>query len=506
MKTVLWMAGLFLLISGLFIRLVVSSWTMGAIVSASAGFLLLVFWWIMNRQRLKEGSNLRHLFYGLNMVVLVLVVLGLISVINYVSATGYYHRWDLTANKQYTLSQETDKVLLQLKHRITITAFFQEGTGSDIRDLLSEYAYAGKKVHYEVIDPDKEPTLAKSYGINTNGTIVIQYGNKTIKTQQANENGITNAIVKILRDRVITVCYITGNGERDLSDTTGVDGYGDFKQAILDQDYKIESLLLPSVASVPPACTLVIEAGAVKPFLPSELHALTSYLDAGGYLFVMIDPRTNTGISGLLSKYGILVGNNVVLDQVVRLFQGPGLGVEPIVTDYSKKSAITKDFKGTTIFPLVRTVEEAKTHGTNSDIVTLAMTSKTSWADVDIKDLFDKDIATFRASDARGPVSVAVAGKIESGGKTARIAVFGTSKIAANKYFNALYNKDLVMNTISWLVKEENLITIRPKTASNQQMFLTARQGNMIFYLTVVLIPLLLFFGGILAYMRMRKL
>ncbi len=505
MKTVLWIAGVLFIIGGGFIRLVVSSWNVWAIVLISIGLLLLMFWTVIYRRKFKEGSGLRHLLYGINLIVLVIVVLGIISVVNYVS-TEYYYRWDLTSNKQFTLSKETDNVLSRLKQRINITAFFQEGTGSNIRDLLSEYAYASKKVHYEVIDPDKEPTIAKSYGINTNGTIVIQYGDKTIKTEQSSENGITNAIVKILRNRIINVCYLTGNGERDLSDATGVDGYNDFEQALEDQDYKVESLLLPSVATIPSSCTLVIESGAVKPFLPAEVHALTSYVDAGGHLFVMIDPRTHTGISEMLSNYGIKIGNNVVLDQVVRLFQGPGLGVEPIVTDYSKESRITKDFKGTTIFPLVRTVEESKTHSTDIDIVPIAITSKTSWTDTNLKELFDKGTARFGPSDIRGPVSVAVAGTIKSGNNVARIAVFGTSKIASNKYINALFNRDLVMNTVSWLVKEENLITIRPKATANQQMFLTARQGNMIFYLTVVLIPVLLFFGAILAYLRMKRL
>ncbi len=505
MKTVLWIAGVLFIMGGGFIRLVVTSWNMWSIVLISIGLLLLILRTVMYRYELKQESGLRHLLYAINSVVLVVVVLGIISVVNYVS-NEYYHRWDLTSNKQFTLSKETDDVLSRLNHRMNITAFFQEGTGSNIRDLLSEYAYVSKKVHYEVIDPDKEPTIAKSYGIKTNGTIVIQYGNKTIKTEQSSENGITNAVVKILRNRIINVCYLTGNGERDISDATGVDGYNDFKQALEDQDYKIESLLLPSVATIPSSCTLVIEAGAVKPFLPEEAHALASYIDAGGDLFILMDPRTHTGMSEMLFNYGIKVGNNVVLDQVVRLFQGPGLGVEPIVTDYSKESGITKDFKGTTIFPLVRTIEESKTYRSRIDIVPIAMTSKTSWADTDLEDLFDKGIAKFGPSDIRGPVSVAVAGTIKSGNKVARIAVFGTSKIASNKYINALFNRDLVMNTVSWLVKEENLITIRPKATANQQMFLTSRQGNMIFYLTIVLIPVLLFFGAILAYLRMKKL
>ena len=505
MKTILWIAGVLFLIGGGFIRLVVSSWDLGAILLISTGLLLLIFWAVLYRHELKEGSGFRHLVYGFNLIVLVVVVLGLISLINYVS-TEYYYRWDLTSNEQYTLSKETDNVLSRLKHRISITAFFQEGTGASIRDLLAEYAYVSKKVHFVVIDPDKEPTIAKRYGITRNGTIVLQYNGKTIKTEQANENGITNALVKILRKRHIQICYLTGNGERDLTDAAGVDGYKDFQQALVDQDYTVEPVLLPSVASVPSACTMAIEAGAIKPFLPREMDALKAYVHAGGNLLVMIDPRTQTGITHVLSPYGIRVGNNVVLDQVVRLFQGPGLGVEPIVTDYSKESRITKGFKGTTIFPLVRTVDVAVVHGRNRDIVPIAMTSKTSWADTDLKELFDKGRATFKASDARGPLSVAVAGKIGTGARAGRIAVLGTSKIAANKYFNALSNKDLVMNIVSWLVQEENLITIRPKHAANQQMFLTERQGNMIFYLTVVLIPLLLFFGGILAYLRMKKL
>lgn len=506
MKTAIWFIGILFIILGLFLRLVSSTWNVFSISTAIIGILLILLWATINRHIFKEGSWLKKMLYSFNLIILITVVLGLISVINYVS-NEYYHRWDLTTNKQFTLSKETDKVLKQLKHKLRIIAFFQEGTGGNIRDLLSEYAYVNKKVHYEVIDPDKEPTLAKNFGINTNGTLVIQYENKTIKTEQANENGITNAIVKILRNTVINVCYLTGNGERLLSDTANVDGYGDFKQALLDQDYKVEEILLPSVGLIPSSCTLVVDAGAVKPFLSSEINAIKSYIEEGGYLLLMIDPRTNTGLEGLLSNYGIKIGNNVVLDQVVRLFQGPALGVEPIVTDYSSTNAITKDFKGTTIFPLVRTVEVTKNHTPNINIVPIAMTSKTSWADADIKDLFEKGIAKFSQASIKGPVSVAVAGTIKSGDKTARIAVFGTSKIATNKYLNALFNRDLVMNTVSWLVKEENLITIRPKlNLNNQPMFLTAKQGNIIFYLTVVLIPLMLFFGGMFTYLRMKRL
>jgi len=505
MKTALWIISIPLFISGLFIYLVTSVWNTWAISLCIAGLVLFGIWLVVDRHGIKKELKRKKIFYGVNLVVLIIVVLGLVVTANYVSS-DYYERWDLTANRQFTLSNETNKVLNRLQHKLKITAFFQEGTSAKINDLLADYSYLNKNIQYEVIDPDKEPTIAKNYGINTNGVIVLQYKNKTIKIEQANENGITNAVIKLLRNRVINICYLTGNGERDLSDTTKGIGYGKFKQALRDQDYKVRKLLLPSAASIPTTCTMVIGAGAIKPFLPSELKVLTDYLKRGGYLFLMIDSETQTGISGFLSKYGIDVGNNVVLDKVVRLFQGPGLGIAPIVKTYSKKSDITQNFEGETIFPLVRTVDAAKSKNPDYNIVSIAKTSNTSWADTDLKTLFSKGIARFEPNDIRGPVSVAAAGTLKFGNKIARIAVFGTARIASNKYINALFNKDLVMNTVSWLVKEENLITIRPKTNKNQQMFLTAAQGKLIFYLTVILIPLLLFFGAMLAYKRMRRL
>ncbi|MCL4558832.1 MAG: GldG family protein [Deltaproteobacteria bacterium] len=505
MKIALWITGVLFIVTGMFIYLVTSLLSAWAILFLSSGLLFVVLWVVLYRREIQGAFSVQKAFYGFNVIVLVAVVLGIVSVINYVS-TDYYKRWDLTSNRQYTLSQETRKVLGGLRQGLTIKAFFQEGTGMKIRDLLAEYAYLSRHVHYEVIDPDKEPTIAKSYGITSSGTIVLQYGTKTVKIEQSTENGITNAIIKLLSARVINVCYITGNGERDLADTSGVEGYGLFKQALIDQDYTVTPLLLPAAASIPTSCTLVVDAGAVKPFLSSELGLLDDYLKAGGYLFVMMDPLTRTGLSKFLSKYGIVVGDNVVLDQVVRLFQGPALGVEPVVTQYSKVSDITKNFKGTTIFPLVRSVDKERTANSGTGILSIARTSNTSWTDVHLKKLFSKGIAKFGPGDVKGPISVAVAGTLTLGNRVARIAVFGTSKIATNKYITALFNKDLVMNTVSWLVEEGNLVTIRSRPNKGQQMFLTVVQGKLIFYLTVVLIPAMLFFFGVLAYMRMKRL
>ena len=50
------------------------------------------------------------------------------------------------------------------------------------------------------------------------------------------------------------------------------------------------------------------------------------------------------------------MGNDVVVDQVVRLFQGPALGLAPLVDTYDVSHEITNELKGRTLFPMTRSV------------------------------------------------------------------------------------------------------------------------------------------------------
>ncbi len=82
--------------------------------------------------------------------------------------------------------------------------------------------------------------------------------------------------------------------------------------------------------------------------------------------------------------------------------------------------------------------------------------------------------------------------------------MFGDSDFAGNSYLNLSGNRDLFMNTLSWLAEEEDLIAIRPKKRESQPVVLSYIQGRVIFWTSVVLLP-----GGVLiigiAVFRLRK-
>jgi hypothetical protein len=59
---------------------------------------------------------------------------------------------------------------------------------------------------------------------------------------------------------------------------------------------------------------------------------------------------------------------------------------------------------------------------------------------------------------------------------------------------------------VSWLAEEENQIAIRPRDTRSTPVFLTASQGQVLFYVPVVVLPLAMIVAGVYAVARKRSL
>jgi len=90
--------------------------------------------------------------------------------------------------------------------------------------------------------------------------------------------------------------------------------------------------------------------------------------------------------------------------------------------------------------------------------------------------------------------------------KEGRLAVFGDSDFATNRYFNFSGNGNLFLNTVNWLTEEADLISIQPKTSSPRTIHMTATQGRMLFFVSLIILPLIVLVTGISVWMRRRSL
>jgi ABC-type uncharacterized transport system involved in gliding motility auxiliary subunit len=477
-------------------------------VNGLFGLFALISYLSAGLENLRSVVSERSTKYGVNALVVSALFLAILVVLNYLSAR-HHRRFDLTEQGVFSLSPQSVSIVKNLENDLQIQAFVEGGINPELRELLQSYQYSSPKIRFELIDPDRQPELAEKYHITTYNTVRLEYGNESTTISKATEEALTNAIVKVSRSTRKTVCFIEGHGEPDTDDVQSEHGLSSLKEALGNENYEVKKVLLATVAAVPQECSVVAVAGPQKPYLEGELNAIASYLDGGGRALMLLPPRNGSEFQPILAKWGVKLGNDVVVDQLVRLFQGPALGLTPLVNTYGPHE-ITRDIKERTVFPMTRSVHADAAGKKGLQVVELAKTSAQSWGETDLDALFQRSEAHLDAAvDTKGPVPVAVASSADwkqmGAGKdgTTRVVVFGSIQFAGNRQFDGTYyNRDLLLNAMNWLVGQTELISIRPRSVRSSRAQFTADQLTVVFYLSVLLIPEMLLIAGIAVWWR----
>jgi ABC-type uncharacterized transport system involved in gliding motility auxiliary subunit len=236
--------------------------------------------------------------------------------------------------------------------------------------------------------------------------------------------------------------------------------------------------------------------------------------DKGGHALFLLNPRATPELAAYLGDWGVQIGNDVIVDEQIQLLKGRTFTLTPFVTTYGMHK-ITEELsrQGTaalTTYGISRSVESRQDGKKGITAVSLAKTGPNSWAETDLESVFQKQTARLDEQDRRGPISLAVAVTanlkdmgIDKDG-VSRLAVFGNAVFANNQFIGQYFNRDLLMNTISWLIGEEGLISVRAATMRASRVQFTAQQGTLIFYLSVLILPELLLIAGLAVWWQRR--
>jgi ABC-type uncharacterized transport system involved in gliding motility auxiliary subunit len=485
---------------------------------AVAGLVCLLIYILGQWRDIAKLFSRRQARYGTLAGVSVLVVLAILVAINYIG-TKQNKRWDLTANKQFSLSDQTRTVLQKLDSDLNVTVFTRENDFQPYKDKLKEYEYASKKVKTEYVDPDKKPAIAKQNQIEAYGTILFKYKDRSERITSDNEQDITTAIIKVVQGTTKKVYFTSGHGEKDT--TSGDrDGYKAIGDALTHENYTVDKLVLAQAGSVPDDAAVVVVAGPKTDFFPNEITALKNYLGKQGKLLLLLDPPERadsppfTNLVALAHDWGMDVGNDIVVD-VSGMGQLIGTDASvPVAANYPAH-AIVQRFRLITAYPAARSVTPVP-GGVNGHVAqSFVETSPRSWAESDLKGMLTTGKVSFNAAsgDKQGPISIAAAvsapgaaagGAADAPKPETRVVVFGDSDFAGNSATGIEGNKNLFMNTLGWLSQQENLISIRPKDADDRRLTMTAAQQTNVTWLSLFIIPGLVFFVGVSTWWRRR--
>jgi len=458
-----------------------------------------------------------------------LVVIAIMVAINVIGAFTNTRLGDFTEKKLFSLSSQTRKVLGSLDKDLYLRAFFQGGRSGlaenrEVNSLLRSLDTFSQKVHLVVIDPEKDVPTADKYQVHQNGTLVIEYNDQTQKISIITEETIVNALIKLLDQRVKTVCFSKAHGEPAVSGqgAEGFNGMGKLKSLLERKNYNVTQVDLGSAAEVPPECTVLAIAGPTTPVSTAEMALVDNYLQLGGRVLVAQDAGADASINGLLERWGVELNNDIVLESLVEgtfsagkefMPTRMGVSINVNVTGYNRNHPITQDLSvnNPTQFIKVRSVVEAPNDKLRATM--LLFSKEDSWGEVRVNEVLAGERAVLNPRDGDLPGSLPIAAAVSFNtqlateslkgySKQARLVVVGDSSWLQNILFDETrnFNPDLALNMIGWLAGLEEFLAIGSQSSGARSLYLRYEQKVVLLDTTVILMPEIFLLLGLMAW------
>ncbi len=501
-KIILLFLGITLCVAGTVAASITEKWSVMPIILLVSGVVLLLsgLWLWGNKYKFWQ---LRSTKQGAEAIAKITAVLIIIAMLNWVGIS-YGKRWDFTENKLYTLSQQSQVMVAKLEQPLEVLVF-DRNNNSELENLLQNYRRYSDQFQFKFIDPEQQIGLAKQFGVQSLGEVYLQYGDKREKLDTVNaavgetlsETRLTNGIEKIKRDRSINVYFLQGHGEAPLDLVEG--GLAQAVKNLEDKGNTVQTLNLASRGKMPDDANLIIIAGATRKLLVAEVSTLQQYLKAGGSLLLLLSPNIDIGITPILQNWGIELDEGLIVDgsgAVSVMGFGPAVA---IVNRYGEHP-ITASFRnGISLFPEARPIKSVEKAGIIS--TPLAITNQQTWAESDLQ---GEQITFDATKDILGPLNIAIASSRDQA-KASRMVVFGSTTFATNGWFEQQLNGDILLNSISWLVGEDqDTLSIRPKEAANRRINLSSLQTGILSWLALRIMPFMALVTGVYLWWQRR--
>lgn len=459
---------------------------------------------------------------------------------------------DLSREKRFTPSTRAIEVVDRLDREVRLTYFSQgnDAGGARARQMLETLARRNPRLVLRLVDPDKQPSLAETYGVKLANAAVLEAEGRRITVQSTEENDIALGIQRVLRLKVITVCFVEGHGEYPVDnfefhthvETAGSHSHGDssahmiettghgvgrLRRALEALGYEVAKLPLATLQRVPSSCSVVAAANPRTTFLPAESRMLERYLAEGGSMLLMLDLGfvVEPTLAGLLGRVGVEVGQDVVIEPASHY----GNDRETVAVTGYEPHPITRPVSFT-FFPGVRSlslvpapsgVRPVALVGTSRDslarpVTPIAVRQAPATGDGASRGRPPASGAGNAGSDSkgeaasdgiRGPHVIAIASEGVLGAEGSspfRAVVFGDSDFASNSFFPYMANSDLALSSLRWLVREDRAAAVSARIAAPPMIMLTRPQMREVFVLAEVLPPLMVILAGAFVWWRRR--
>ena len=453
----------------------------------------------LKRDRWKQMLTSTYFTNSINAYITSFLLICILALCNFLA---YKNVWqiDLTENRHNTLSDQTLSILKSIKGTIRVKIFAPKSNSAHHLALVNLYRYKKNDIEIEVIDPSLRPDLVKLHGIQKIGTILLEYKDKKQLVTRTSELEMTNALIRLSREKVPSLYVLTGHGEKSFRHE-GPEGFSELAKLIEKSTYTFEEVDLRTKEAIPDTVDLIIILGPKNDFMENELNMLEAFLKRGGGLLVGIDPDLNKfnvqNLRNFLKKNGIQINNDFVIDTKSHI--NGSWGTVPLVSKLNQNHPITRHFEEKVFFPLVSSVQIVKESKLKGEKLAESSLFPNSWAERNPQELVDGRVAFGPEKDEPGPMAMGMG--LEK--NKARIVAFGNSTFVSNQYAKFSSNFILFLNSLSWQIGHDELISFnRPAIEETGPIIISAPQLGIIFYFSVLFTPIILIIASIFCYRK----
>ncbi|AEF81262.1 GldG family protein [Leadbettera azotonutricia] len=474
---------------------------------------------------LRDSFRTKQVKYGGYAALITLAVIAGLILVNLIIAQ-FTPQIDLTYSKLFSLSEQSIQVLDKVNSPVNIYGLWRPGEdNSEVTEVVDLYIGRNKNIHFQVMDPDKNPGFLVKYdkdkqGI-ARGSVIVegakgfrvippqdmydvstnnQTGRQSI-TGVAVERRFTSALLFAGTGETPVLYEITGHEERALSQLG-------MKETVERENFSLKSINLVQSSIPPDASGLILNAPRAD-ISRGEADKILAFLENGGRLLILADyrirelPILNETLSsyGLRLDYGVVQENDTAHTAGAPYVMIPEMAEHDITKPLSQRSSLI-------VLPFPMGISELPAKRRSVGLSPLLSSSQNSWLRTDLEETANIRVG----SDIKGPITIAMTVMdpqyIQGNEKQARIVVIAAASLLEpiSSYQQIPGNLDFFMNSLTWLEDRPEALAVRSKSLYLLPLRLNGLQMIIFSVVFVLLIPLAFFITGLVTWLKRRHL
>jgi len=477
----------------------------------------------------------KWLINGTKTLILVLIILAIFFGINIGMQKAEITPLDFSKEKLFTLTQASKDKVKDIQKDINL--YFVEYSDDDSTlDLAKQYNKVNEHIKVEAVKANDRPDLVQKYGIESGTTAIIAecgekykilssqdlvtYDSTTYESISIAEERLTSAIQTVSTDYIPKVYFLSGYSKLSLSS-----GLQYFNAYLENEIYDVETVDVLTTGKIPDDCDTLVITMPSQDFDEIATNAIIDYINAGkNILWFQAATAQSTempNVNKILEMYGISPFSLGIIretDTSKMLSGQPDLILPEIQsTDVTKKLVNSEGviFVNATKINVMESDKLSELKVEETPLLTTSSKSyfRTNFSNSQDTAEADDEVNTFTVGAMMTKTLSEANEETGEKAKTSKLIIYGENYFISDMALTSStqapviqyrQNKDLALNSISYLVNREEDITARKSTGT--VTYTATETENRIILAIIFAVPVVIIVAGIVVWtIRRRK-